>query len=291
MKQTHQDKEQVQGLVYALLATIGWAFTGVLIRLLEIQSSNVIIFGRLLVAAIILLPLVIRDKDAVVQAFKTPLSFLMALYYIFATEAFVRSTIVEVVLIVGLTPLIVMIIGLFYGEKISRMSAFGAMITVTGLMAFLLPSFGEIGSQRISGNMLAFAAAIVSAIFAFGLRKRTLEERPIKILPLTFVTFCYGILLSGLLLFVSDMELPTNLSISNITTLIALGVVSTVMPTLFFGIAATKLSSVTTASLTLLTPIWAALIGGIIISEWPEPLSIPGAMITLIGLCAIIRKK
>ncbi len=291
MSSSDHDNEQFQGLLYALFATFGWALTGVLIRLLEIQSSSMIIFGRLVVATIILLPFVIRDKKALFQAFQTPIALLMALYYIFATEAFVRSTIAEVVLIVGLTPLIVMLLGRFYGEKISRPAVIGAVITVLGLAAFLVPSLGAIGSQRVTGNLFAFAAAIVSAIFAFGLRRRTVQNRPIKILSLTFVTFCYGIMLGGGMVYVNDPSFSINLSMNDIYLLCALGFVSTAIPTLFFGIAATKLSSVTTASLTLLTPIWAALIGGIVISEWPAPLSVPGALITLAGLWVIIRQK
>ena len=47
----------------------------------------------------------------------------------------------------------------------------------------------------------------------------------------------------------------------------------------------------TSASLTLLTPIWAAIIGGILISEWLSPFSVPGGIITLIGLWFIIKKN
>jgi drug/metabolite transporter (DMT)-like permease len=118
-----------------------------------------------------------------------------------------------------------------------------------------------------------------------------LNHKPMKILSLTFVTFCYGIILSGALVYLNNPTFAMKLSRDNIVLLIALGVISTALPTLLFGIAAARLSSVTTASLTLLTPIWAAVIGGIIISEWPSPFAVPGGIITLVGLWIIIRKK
>jgi len=285
------DKESLQGLLYAIFATFCWALTGVFIRLLDVPSSAMIIFGRLIIAAVVLMPLVIRDKEALGRAIRSPLSLLMALYYIFATEAFVRSTIAEVVLIVGLTPLIVLFIERYYGQKITANSIFGASVTVIGLAAFIFPSLNEFGEQRLSGDLFAFAAAIVSAAFAVGIRRRKLNNNPVKILSLTFVTFCYGIILSGGLVYLNNPTFAVNLSQNNIVLFVALGVISTALPTLSFGIAAARLSSVTTASLTLLTPIWAAVIGGILISEWPSPFSVPGGIITLIGLWFIIRKK
>ena len=281
----------LQGLLCAIFATVCWALTGVFIRFLDMPSSAMIIFGRLIIAAMVIMPLVIRDKDALVQAIRSPLSLLMALYYIFATEAFVRSTIAEVVLIVGLTPLIVLFIERYYGQKIDANAILGACIAVFGLAAFIFPSLSEFDEKRLSGDVFAFAAAIVSAFFAVGIRRRILNNNPVKILSLTFVTFCYGIILSGGLVYLNNPTFDVSLTQNNVVFLIALGVISTALPTLLFGLSAARLSSVTTASITLLTPIWAAAIGGILISEWPSPLSVPGGIITLIGLWFIIRKK
>ena len=285
-----KNKTAFYGLLYAFLATFCWGLTGALIRLLDIQSSEIIIFWRLAIATAVLLPLVIRDRESLAKTFRSPLTLLMALYYILATEAFIHSTIAEVVLIIGLTPLVVIFIQRFYGEKISKKSIFGALITILGLIAFISPSLEEFSENRISGDLLAFGAAIVSAVFAVGLRHRALNDKPVKILSLTFVTFCYGTLLSCGMIFVKETSLSTNISSDDIVILVALGIISTVLPTIFFGVAASRLPSVTTSSFTLLTPLWAALIGGVLISEWPLLLSIPGAFITLAGLWLIIRK-
>ena len=285
------DKGSFQGLLFVTFATLCWGMTGVFIRLLDMQSSSMIIFGRLIIAALVIMPLVFRDTGALKKAIRSPLSPLMALYYIFATEAFVRSTITEVVLIVGFTPLVVLFIERYYGRTITKNSIFGAGLAVIGLTAFLLPTLNEFDEQRLIGDVYAFAAAIVSAIFAVGVRQQKLINKPIKIISLTFVTFCYGVILSGGLVYMDNSTLKINLLHSNIIYLIALGVISTALPTLLFGIGASKLSSVKTASLTLLTPIWAAIIGGILISEWPSLFSVPGGVITLIGLWFIITKK
>ena len=285
-----KNKTAFYGLVYAFLATFCWGLTGALIRLLDIQSSEIIIFWRLAIATIFLLPIVIRDRKNLAKAFRSPLTLLMALYYILATEAFIRSTIAEVVLIIGLTPLIVIFLQRFYGEKISKKSIFGALITILGLIAFIAPSLGDFSEERISGDLLAFGAAIVSAVFAVGLRRRALNDQPVNILSLTFVTFCYGTLLSCGMIIAKKTSLSTNISSDDILILVALGIISTVLPTLFFGVAASRLPSVTTSSFTLLTPLWAAVIGGILISEWPALISIPGGFITLAGLWLIIKK-
>ena len=285
------NKTSFQGLLFVTFATLCWGMTGVFIRLLEMPSSSMIVFGRLIIAALIIMPLVIRDKAALRRAIRSPLSPLMALYYIFATEAFVRSNITEVVLIVGFTPLIVLSIEKYYGQTITKNSIFGASLAVIGLAAFLLPSLNEFDEQRLLGDIYAFAAAFVSAVFTIGVRQQKLINKPIKIISLTFVTFCYGVILSGGLVYLDNSTFEINLLHSNIIYLFALGVISTALPTLFFGIGASRLSSVKTASLTLMTPIWAAIFGGILISEWPTLFSVPGGIITLIGLWFIIKKN
>jgi drug/metabolite transporter, DME family len=285
------DKGSLQGLLFATFATFCWALTGVFIRLLDMPSSSLIIFIRLIIAALFIMPFAIYDKNALTQAIRSPLSFLMALYYIFSTEAFIRSTIAEVVLIVGLTPLIVIFIERYNSQKININSIYGASIVVIGLAAFIFPSLNKFDEQRLLGDLFAFGAAIVSAAFAVSIRRRNLNNKPLKIISLTFVTFCYGIILSGCIVYLDNSIYNMNLSLDNIVSLLALGIISTALPTISYGIAATRLSSVTTASLTLLTPIWATVIGGIFISEWPSPLSIPGGIITLLGLWFIIQKN
>jgi drug/metabolite transporter, DME family len=71
--------------------------------------------------------------------------------------------------------------------------------------------------------------------------------------------------------------------------LILLGGVSTAVPTLAFGVASARLPSILTTSLGLMTPLSAALLPGLMLGEWPALLALPGALVTLAGLVAVLR--
>jgi len=270
------------GLSAGLLAPVAWGFTGVFVRLLHGVPTLAIVAGRLLIAALVLIPWVLLRGRDFIGACRSPLSAAMGAYYILATEAFARAPVVEVTLVIGSAPVIAVGLERLRGVRPVRQQVIGAIVAVAGLVLFLRPRAG-VGTDRMFGYLFASGAAVASATYAVGLRGRTLSNRPVNALALTVAACALGAVASFVLLgreiqaSVAAIAAPTKL-----IYLILLGLVSTAVPTLAFGIASLRLPPV-------LTPLFAALFAGWLLAEWPLPSAIPGALIAIAGLGLVLR--
>lgn len=284
------------GLAYAFTAALAWGLTGIFVRLLDGLSPSLIVLARMTVALIAFSPFVLRDVRGFLAALRTPLGLLMGLYYILATEAFTRAPVAEVTLIVGLSPIVALGLDRLAGAKINSRSLTGACVAITGLALFLAPSAQQGADTRFIGDALALGAATVSAAYAAGLRKRTLTGRALKSRSLAAAACAMGVLLAGggqalAHLIHSPTDVLFQPGVRSLSLLLALGLVSTALPTLAFGLAAARLPTVMTTSFSLIVPLWAALFAGLFLNEWPSLLSLPGGAATLLGVWIVLRAK
>jgi DME family drug/metabolite transporter len=248
-----------------------------------------IVAGRLFIAALVLIPWVLLRGRDFLGACRSPLSATMGAYYILATEAFARAPVVEVTLVIGSAPVIAVGLERLRGARPVRQQLIGAIVAVVGLVLFLRPRAG-VGPDRLLGYLFASSAAAASAAYAVGLRARALSNRPVDALALTVAACAVGAVASFVLL---GREIPASmLAITapmKLIYLVLLGVVSTAVPTLAFGIASLRLPAVLTTSFGLTTPLFAALFAGWFLTEWPLPSAIPGALIAIAGLGLVLR--
>jgi drug/metabolite transporter (DMT)-like permease len=275
-------------LAAGISAPLTWGLTGVFIRWLHGTPTLAIVAGRLLLATAVLLPWVMRRRGRV-RDFLNPLAVPMGAYYIFATEAFVRAPVVEVTLVVGSAP--VLAVGLEYlrGRRPGSQQVIGACVAVLGLVLFLRPGAG-LSAERIAGYLFAFAAAAASAFYAVALRVRAQSGRPVDPLALTVGACAIGAAVSLVLL---GGGLKSALSPMGSAKVLAdlslLGILSTALPTLAFGVASARLPAVLTTSLGLMTPLFAAVFAGLLLGEWPASAALPGALVTIAGVVAVLR--
>lgn len=284
------------GLAYAFTAALAWGLTGIFVRLLDGLSPSLIVLARMAVALIAFSPFVLRDPRGFLAALRTPLGPLMGLYYILATEAFTRAPVAEVTLIVGLSPIVALGLDRIAGAKITARSLIGAFVAFAGLALFLAPSAKQGGDTRFLGDVLAFGAATVSAAYASGLRKRTLTGRALNSRSLVAAACAMGVLLAGsgqifAHLVHPGLEMSFDADFRNLSLLLSLGLVSTALPTLAFGLAAARLPTIMTTSFSLIVPLWAAVFAGLLLNEWPSLLSLPGGVATLLGVWIVLRAK
>ena len=275
-------------LAAGLLAPLTWGLTGVFIRWLQGTPTLAIVAARLLLATIVLMPWVLRRQRRL-RAFLNPLAVPMGAYYIFATEAFVRAPVVEVTLVVGSAPVIAVGLECLRGRRPGPQQMIGACLALLGLVLFLRPGTG-LSAERISGYLFAFAAAAASAFYAVSLRVRAQSGRPADPLALTVGACALGAAASLVLLGAGP---PPSLSALGppavLADLLLLGIVSTALPTLAFGVASARLPAVLTTSLGLMTPLFAAVFAGVLLGEWPAMAALPGALITLAGVVVVLR--
>jgi drug/metabolite transporter (DMT)-like permease len=276
-------------LAAGLLAPATWGLTGVIVRLLHGLPTLSIVAVRLLVAAVVLAPWALRRSHQFAAVFRSPLPAAMGAYYIFATEAFSRAPVVEVTLLVGSAPVIVVVLGYLGGVRPVRQQVIGTFVAILGLVIFLHPA-EQISHERASGYLFAFAAAAASAVYAVGLRARAQSQRPLDALALTVMACVIGAAASCLLLgpemFASALPRPSP---TESLYLALLGSVCTAVPTLAFGVAAARLPAVVTTSLGLMTPLFAAVFAGLLLHEWPTLAAVAGALIAIAGVVLVLR--
>ncbi len=275
-------------LIAGLLAPVTWGLTGVFVRLLHEVPTLAIVAGRLFIAVLALGPWAVYRIREFRYAIRSPVATLMGAYYILATEAFARAPVVEVTLLIGCAPVITVVLELMRGDRPVRQQVIGACATVLGLVLFLSPK-GHLSADRMSGYLLALGAAAASATYAVGLRARAQSERPLDPLAMTVCGCLLGAILSSIFLCWSMGNPGLVLSRSDYVYLALLGLVSTAIPTLAFGVASARLPSVLTTSLGVTTSFFAAFFAGLILKEWPAPTALPGALVAIAGLVMVLR--
>ena len=277
------------GWIAALVAPLTWGWTGVFVRMLDL-SPPTIITGRLFIAFAAFVPWLLMRREGFREAFRTPLTVLMGAYYVLATEAFVYAPVVDVTLVIGASPIIVLIIERLRGGTVSRRALSGAGLSVVGLTIFL--GFdASFGHDRLIGDLFAFGASTVSAGYAIGMRARAVSGRAVDPICSTAGACLIGALMGCVLVLVEPSTMSSTMAIRNIGILLPLGLVSTAMPTLAFSIASTCLPALVTTSFRLLTPFCSALFAGWVLKEWPGPEAIAGALLTITGLSFILRSS
>jgi drug/metabolite transporter, DME family len=278
------------GLVAALVGPVAWGLTGIFIRLLHDLPPMIIVVGRLLTASVALgVVLVLRHSEHTRLRWSWP-SLAMAGYYVLATEAFVRAPVVEVTLLVGMAPVLALGINRLRGLTVSVPQLFGVILAVGGLIAFLLPGDTR-ADTKLSGDLLALGAATVSAVYAIQLRRMSGSGSPTDPVCIAAIACLVGAIVGAALVAVFGSPTHRAFTVRDVETLVLLGVLSTALPTAAFSIASARLPSVLTTSFGLSTPLFTALFAGIVLQEWPAPATLPGALITLLGLALVVRSQ
>lgn len=279
------------GFAIGLSAPAGWGLAGIFIRLLEGWPGALIMSGRLLIAGAIFVPALILRHAARRDALRTALPLAMAAYYILATAGFIRAPIVNVALLIGLSPALALIIDRFTGIRPGRLQWLGVAVAIAGLAVFLGPQ--EISPREWLGHAGGAGAGLMSAIYATGLRRHHTTGRKSDPAVFTGLACLYGAVIALLLWPVSGgllgpLALP-EMNWGDGMELVLLGLLATALPTLTFGVASSRLAGVITASLMLLSPIFASLYSGAILGGWPSLIAVPGAIMVLAGVFLTTR--
>jgi drug/metabolite transporter (DMT)-like permease len=276
------------GLVAALVASVAWGLTGIFIRLLQNLPPMTIVVGRLLVASVALgLVLVLRRPGRTRLRWSWS-SLAMAGYYVLATEAFARAPVVEVTLLVGMAPVLALTIDRLRGRRVPAPQLLGVILAVGGLVAFLLPG-KTLADPKLSGDLLALGAATTSAVYATQLRRLACSDSPPDPVCVAVIACLVGGIAGAALVGIFGSSTYPAFTVRVVGILVLLGALSTALPTAAFSIASARLPTVVTTSFGLSTPLFTALFAGIVLQEWPAPATLPGALITLLGLALVVR--
>jgi drug/metabolite transporter (DMT)-like permease len=249
----------------------------------------IIVVGRLLVASVALgIVLVLRPGRARLRWSWSSLA--MAGYYVLATEAFARAPVVEVTLLVGMAPVLALGIDRLRGRKVPAPQLFGVILAMGGLVAFLLPGKTR-ADTNFGGDLLALGAAAASAVYALQLRRMAASDSPPDPVCVAATACLVGAIAGTALVGIFGSPPHPAFTARDVGTLALLGALSTALPTAAFSIASARLPTVLATSFGLSTPLFTALFAGTVLQDWPAASTLPGALITLLGLALVVRSQ
>ncbi len=282
-------------LASGCIAALGWALTGTFVKLLPHFTTLEVLSIRLLVAFFVAIPLFLIYRPLLSEFLalvRTPigilLSGLMVLYYLFAVRAFQLAPVSDVVLMVGLSPLIGLVVKAILRKPVAILEGIGASTAFVGLVLFVLPKLQGNSAHRstyLTGLFLAFLAACITLGYASLFKHYAGINTSLNPVAVGFTTFSIGSLLIAPFVMLSSPQIILHLAQPNsLGIALGLGILSTVIPTLCYSYAAKHLSPVLTTALNLLTPIFAALLAFLLLREQLPVWSLIGAILIIIGI-------
>ena len=288
-------------LTEGITAGVLFGTAAIFIRFLQNLDAFYIGFWRLVIGCLVLaVTLIVLGKSFnfdLVRENLTDLfilSFLLALHFVFFISAVKDTTILNATVLVNTTPIFSMFVSSFlFKLKPSRLAIVGLAISFMGVCviayAETLTANAEGFSPNLKGDLEAVLAAFVEAFYLnYGRKIRSKMD----VLPTMFPIYVLTAIIVGFLGVTTTNKIltfPTEAGV--ILPLIGLGVLPTAMAhTLYFS-SLSNLKSFETATMALLEPIGATLLGVIFFKEMPAAIFVLGAALILLGIIFIVEEK
>jgi len=251
---------------------------------------------RLVVASLIFIVILVLKRPFDLGLFRKDfrrvlvLGFLLSLHFILFVSAVLDTTIINATVLVNTTPIWSMFVSsLIFKLKPSRLAAFGIALSFLGV--FII-TYGDASSRiwtiQLKGDLEAILAAVVEAFYlSYG--RETRQKTPL--LPLMFTIYvvsAVAVLVAGIAA-TATFTFPSELSA--VLALLGLGVLPTAMAHSFYFSSLSNLKSFETATMALLEPIGATLLGILIFGQFPNPMFVLGAALVLTGIVTVAMRE
>jgi drug/metabolite transporter (DMT)-like permease len=222
------------------------------------------------------------------------LSLFLGLHFILFVSAVKDTTILNATVLVNTTPIFSMIASILLLKlKPSRFSMAGLIISFAGVCiiayAETVTTKGNNFSPSLKGDLEAILAALVESFYLiYGKKIRSQMSILSIMLPIYLFTAIFvGAL--GLATTCKTLTIPTSTAI--IIPLLGLGILPTAIAhTLYFS-SLSNLKPFETATMALLEPVGATILGIIFFHEIPAYVFILGAALVLFGVFFIVKQK
>jgi len=290
-------------LTEGIAAGVLFGTAAIFIRFLQSLDAFSIAFWRLIIACLTLaILLTILGKSFQINMVRRNLkelfilSFFLGLHFIFFISAVKDTTILNATVLVNTTPIFSMFVSSFlFKLKPSRLAILGLTTSFLGVCVIAYSETitanaqSEIFSGNLKGDLEAVLAALVESFYLnYGRRIRN----QMNILSTMFPIYMLTAVIVGVLSIPATnkiLTLPTETAI--ILPLVGLGLLPTAMAhTLYFS-SLSNLKSFETATMALIEPIGATVLGIILFQEIPQYLFVFGAALILLGIIFIVKEK
>jgi len=288
-------------LTEGITAGVLFGTASIFIRFLQSLDAFSIAFWRLITACLVLvIILLVLGKSFSLDIVKRNikelfiLSLFLGLHFILFISAVKDTTILNATVLVNTTPIFSMFVSSFlFKLEPSRLAVVGLTISFIGACviayAETMNMRAEGFSPSLKGDLEAVLASLVEAFYLnYGRRIRS----QMAVLSTMFPIYMLTAIIIGVLSVPATnkiLTLPTEAEI--IFPLVGLGILPTAIAhTLYFS-SLSNLKSFETATMALLEPIGATVLGIAMFQEIPAPLFIFGAALILIGILFTVEEK
>ncbi len=286
-----------------VIAGILFGSASIIVRLLSSLDSYSIAFWRLATASAALSIVFFASH----RSFKVAnlahrvqnisfMGLLLALHFIFFISAVKETTILNATVLVNTTPVFsVLLSSLIFKSKPSRFAFIGLVISFMGIVVVALAEslvtqqVAQVVNPSLKGDAEATLAAFFLAIYVtYGKKIRTQARTISTMLPIYAVTTFF---IAAISLVATGKTVAVPLDIRAIILVLAIGLLPTAIAhTLYFS-SLSHLKSFETATLALLEPLCATLLGIYVFYEIPAPLFALGAALVMLGILFIVKEE
>jgi len=290
-------------LTEGIAAGVLFGTAAIFIRFLQNLDAFSIAFWRLIIACLALaMILIVLGKSFHLNLVRKNLkelfilSFFLSLHFIFFISAVKDTTILNATVLVNTTPIFSMFVSSFlFKLKPSRLAILGLTISFIGVCVIAYTetitanAHPGVFSGNLKGDLEAVLAALVESFYLNYGRK---IRNQMTILSTMFPIYMLTAVIVGVLSIPATnkiLTLPTETAI--ILPLVGLGILPTAIAhTLYFS-SLSNLKSFETATMALLEPVGATVLGIILFQEIPQYLFVFGAALILLGIIFIVKEK
>lgn len=273
----------------------------ILIRFVQDLDTLSIVFWRLVVASLTLAAVLVLLKKSFSFNFVRKnimdllvLSLFLGLHFVLFVSAVKDTTILNATVLVNTTPIFSIIVSVFLLKlKPPRFSMAGLIISFFGvcLIAYAetVTTKGNNFSPSLKGDLEAISAALVESFYLnYGKRIRSQVSILSIMLPIYFFTAIIVAAL-GVATISKPLTMPNGAAV--ILPLLGLGILPTAIAhTLYFS-SLSDLKPFETATMALLEPVGATILGIAFFHEIPAYLFILGAALVLFGVFFVVKQK
>ncbi|MEM3563903.1 MAG: DMT family transporter [Candidatus Jordarchaeaceae archaeon] len=276
------------GLTFVVL-TWGSSFIFIKYALRDIPPITFTAYRFLLASSILIVSLLITGKYREISKItRKEILSILALgsinvfsYYFLEVNGLQYVPAGQASIIVNTDPIIVTILAaIFLGEKITKRKAAGLLLGYTGVVLVVIAT-----NPTLSGsiwNIVVFGAAFSWAVGAI-LAKRIAAN--VDSYLMTAISVPFGTILLFIAAFIAEGFVPvTRLSSLGWTSLLILGVVSSVLTFFVWYEVLHDIEASTACIALLLVPIVTTILGAIFLYEFYTEVSILGMALTLVGV-------
>lgn len=218
------------------------------------------------------------------------LGFLLGLHFILFVSAVLDTTIINATVLVNTTPIWSMFVSsLIFKLKPSRLAVFGIVLSFFGVAII---TYGDASTRtwtvQFKGDLEAVLAAVVEAFYLNYGRETRQKTALLPLMLLIYVVSAVTVLIIGAGVS-SRFTFPSEPSM--ILAMVGLGILPTAMAHSFYFSSLSNLKSFETATMALLEPVGATLLGIFIFAQIPSPLFVLGAALVLAGIVSVAMKE